>query len=38
MRSVCGRPRASFGLEHEQIREDVFFEPKLPRLFNEIFS
>ena len=39
MRSVCAAClEASFGLEHEQIREDVFFEPKLPRLFNEIFS
>lgn len=39
MRSVCSAClEASFGLEHEQIAEQVFADDTVKRIYNEIFS
>ena len=39
MRSVCAAClEASFGLEHEAITEQVFSDPKINRIYNEIFT
>jgi len=39
MRSVCAAClEISFGLEHDEITEKVFFDTKIKRVYNEIFS
>ena len=39
MRSVCSAClEASFGLEHEQIAEQVFADDTVKRIYNEIFT
>ncbi|MDC1220836.1 hypothetical protein N8002_02095, partial [Candidatus Thioglobus sp.] len=38
-RSVCAACiENALGLDHDLIAEKVFFTPKLPRIFNNIFS
>ena len=38
-RAVCAACiEAAFGLQHDVIADQVFFEPKLPRVFDELFA